>query len=80
MGVSDYNYLAMQLRCPIVFRHTFACDLARSGVRLPVLQRMMGHANGTTTLQYIHLSMADINEEYQHVMATLQKRYEVLKS
>ena len=62
------------------FRHTFACDLARSGVRLPVLQRMMGHANGTTTLQYIHLSMADINEEYQRVMVTLQKRYASVNS
>jgi integrase/recombinase XerC len=28
---------------PHRWRHTFACDLARSGVRLPVLQRILGH-------------------------------------
>jgi site-specific recombinase XerD len=30
------------------FRHTFGVDMARSGVRLPTLQRMMGHASATT--------------------------------
>jgi integrase/recombinase XerC len=65
---------------PHRWRHTFACDLARSGVRLPVLQRILGHANGTTTLQYVHLSMADINAEYQRVVSEIQKRYGALES
>ena len=37
--------------------------MARAGVRLPILQRMMGHADAATTLHYIRLSMADIAEE-----------------
>lgn len=57
------------------FRHTFGTDMARAGVRLPVLQKMMGHADAKTTLQYIQLSMADIAEEYQRVIAQLGKRY-----
>lgn len=65
---------------PHRWRHTFACDLARSGVRLPVLQRILGHANGTTTLQYIHLSMADINAEYQRVISQIHRRYGALES
>ncbi len=58
------------------FRHTFGADMARSGVRLPVLQRMMGHADAKTTLQYIHLSMADIAAEYQRAIDVIAKRYE----
>lgn len=57
------------------FRHTFGTDMARAGVRLPVLQRMMGHADAKTTLQYIQLSMTDIAEEYRRAMRALDKRY-----
>ena len=57
------------------FRHTFGADMARSGVRLPVLQRMMGHADAKTTLQYIHLSMTDIAAEYRRAIEVITKRY-----
>jgi site-specific recombinase XerD len=60
---------------PHRFRHTFGADMARSGVRLPILQRMMGHADDTTTLRYIQLSMADIADEYRRVVEQLQHRY-----
>jgi integrase len=60
---------------PHRFRHTFGADMARSGVRLPVLQRMMGHADDTTTLRYIQLSMADIADEYRRAVEKLQQRY-----
>jgi site-specific recombinase XerD len=62
---------------PHRFRHTFGADMARSGVRLPILQRMMGHADGTTTLQYIHLSMDDVAAEYERAIAELERRYRV---
>ena len=62
---------------PHRFRHTFGADMARSGVRLPILQRMMGHADGSTTLQYIHLPMADIADEYRRAVEELQRRYQV---
>ncbi len=57
------------------FRHTFGTDMARAGVRLPVLQKLMGHADAKTTLQYIQLSMADIAEEYRRAVAVLEKRH-----
>jgi len=60
---------------PHRFRHTFGADMARSGMRLPTLQRMMGHADGITTLRYIQLSMADIADEYRRAVETLQHRY-----
>jgi site-specific recombinase XerD len=61
---------------PHRFRHTFGTDMARCGVRLPVLRDMMGHASHETTLQYINLSMADIADEYKRAAAQIQERYE----
>lgn len=57
------------------FRHTFGTDMARAGVRLPVLQKMMGHADAKTTLQYIQLSMVDVAVEYRRAIAELDARY-----
>jgi integrase len=57
------------------FRHTFGTDMARANVRLPVLQRLMGHADAKTTLQYIQLSMTDIAAEYQRAMQQIEQRY-----
>jgi site-specific recombinase XerD len=60
---------------PHRLRHTFGADMARAGVRLPMLQRLMGHADGKTTLQYIRLSMADVAFEYARAMTAIAKRY-----
>lgn len=57
------------------FRHTFGADMARNGVRLPILQKMMGHANSVTTLGYINLSMNDITKEFQRASAAIRKKY-----
>ena len=57
------------------FRHTFGTDMARAGVRLPILQRMMGHAQAETTLQYINLAMSDVAEEYQRASTLIRRRY-----
>jgi len=45
-------------------------------VRLPVLQKMMGHAHAETTLLYVNLSMADIAEEYSKAAQKIQLRYQ----
>ena len=50
--------------------------MARSGVRLPILQRMMGHAFAETTLQYVNVSMSDVAAEFQRAVAKLEDRYE----
>ncbi len=38
------------------FRHTFASHLVMSGVDLPTIQRLMGHADIATTMIYSHLA------------------------
>lgn len=57
------------------FRHTFGADMARAGVRLPVLQQMMGHADLKTTMLYVRLSMADVAEEFRRAISKLEGRY-----
>ena len=42
----------------------------------PILQRMMGHADSKTTLQYVNLSMADIAQEYARAIEAIEKRYD----
>lgn len=37
---------------PVLLRHTYATRLVHASVRLDVVQRMMGHANIQTTLDY----------------------------
>ena len=61
---------------PHRFRHTFGADMARAGVRLAVLQKMMGHDDAATTLQYINLSMADVAAEFRRAMTEIQSRYD----
>ena len=61
---------------PHRFRHTFGTDMARAGVRLPTLQKMMGHTSSDSTLQYVNLSMADVADAYRQAVAEIQKRYE----
>lgn len=65
----------LQRANPHRFRHTFGADMARSGVRLPVLQKLMGHADTVTTLRYIKLSMVDLEAEYRRAVRALRKRY-----
>lgn len=61
---------------PHRMRHTFGVNMAREGVHLSVLQRLMGHANCSTTLQYINFFMADIASEFQRAMTAIQNRYQ----
>ncbi len=62
---------------PHRLRHTFGTDMARSGVRLSILQQMMGHVYAETTLQYVNLSMADVAAEFHRAAEKLERRYEL---
>ena len=62
---------------PHRFRHTFGADMARSGLSLSVLQKLMGHENHETTLGYINLSLADISDAFHVASAEIHKRYDL---
>jgi len=61
---------------PHRFRHTFGRDMATQGVHLATLQKMMGHADHSTTLKYIRLQMADVNKEYSRAMQRIESQYD----
>jgi integrase/recombinase XerC len=47
------------LEAPITmhqFRHSCASDLLEEGVRLPEVQRLLGHATISTTMRYLHVA------------------------
>lgn len=60
---------------PHRLRHTFGADMARCRVRLPILQKMMGHEDSKMTLRYINLSMVDIAAEFQRAAKEIHERY-----
>lgn len=61
---------------PHRLRHTFCTNMVRQGVSLPVIQKLMGHADIESTMNYINLSLEDVACEYHHAMDQLTKQYE----
>jgi len=64
---------------PHQFRHTFASDMARSGVPLTTIQKLLGHSDPKTSLIYIELFLDDIRAEYEKAMKRIEERYAALK-
>jgi site-specific recombinase XerD len=58
---------------PHRLRHTFATDMVREGMSLPVLQRLMGHSNIEMTLRYVNLSAEDVRAEFERAVRRLSE-------
>ncbi len=58
---------------PHRFRHTFGADMARAGISLPALMRLMGHASIHTTMLYIEIAPRDVWEEFHKVVRKLRR-------
>jgi integrase len=58
---------------PHRFRHTFGADMARAGISLPALMKLMGHADIKTTMIYVELSPKDVWEEFQRVIRNMHR-------
>jgi site-specific recombinase XerD len=52
---------------PHTFRHGLATKMVEGRVPAPVVQRVLGHANLSTTQIYVHLVDADVRAEYQEM-------------
>ena len=59
---------------PHRLRHTFGADMARAGISLPALMKLMGHSDIHTTMLYVELSPNDVFEEFQRVLERLPRQ------
>ena len=56
---------------PHLLRHTHATELIRAGWDMAHVQKRLGHADVQTTINtYVHLTDADLSEEYQKYLQT----------
>jgi integrase len=49
---------------PHQLRHTYATEMARSGVSLPALMKLLGHSNPEMTMLYIEMAQLDLQREF----------------
>jgi integrase len=58
---------------PHQFRHTYATEMLRAGVSLPVLMKLLGHESPKMTMRYVEVSLLDVEHEFR--LARQQPRY-----
>jgi len=66
-GLIDKGY------SPHSLRHTFATDMINAGMRVEVLQQILGHQDIEMTLRYARLSDRRREEDYYRAMAIIER-------
>ena len=60
---------------PHRLRHTFATEMLRAGMSLPVLMKILGHRSVVMTLRYVDVTQSDIRRTYLESMERVKTRY-----
>jgi integrase len=50
---------------PHQFRHTYASEMLRSGVGLPAVMELLGHASPEMTMRYLEVTLSDLRREFE---------------
>lgn len=66
--------LAPDLANPSALRRSRAIELLRSGLPLPVVQRMLGHSSASLTAAYVDVSAEDMQRMVGHALDREQRR------
>jgi site-specific recombinase XerD len=64
---------------PHRLRHTYATEMLRSGMSLPVLMRLLGHRTLSMTLRYAQVTQADVHRAYLEAVEVTKARYQIPK-
>jgi integrase-like protein len=56
-------------------RHSFATEMVRLGVSLPVLMQLLGHKNIHMTLRYVAVAQLDVQREFQRTLQNVASRH-----
>jgi len=54
---------------PHQLRHTYASELLRCGVDLPVLMKLLGHASPEMTMVYLDIALTDLQREFDSALS-----------
>jgi integrase len=58
---------------PHQLRHTYASEMVRSGVTLPAVMKLLGHADPGMTMRYVEVASSDLQREFR--LARSQPRH-----
>ena len=56
------------------FRHTFGANMAKTGIPLVSLMKLMGHADIQTTMKYVNLSAEDVRDAFNSAIDKLNNQ------
>ena len=57
---------------PHRLRHTFATEMARAGMSLQVLMKILGHENPAMTMRYVHVAATDLRHHYEQALEKIK--------
>ena len=57
---------------PHKFRHTFGSEMAKQGMPIPVLQKLMGHESINMTMKYIHITDIEAITQYNNIIKKIE--------
>ena len=49
-------------------RHSYASEMIRSGVGLPVVMKLLGHTSADMTMRYIEVALSDLRHEFGRIV------------
>ena len=77
---SDICRVQMPNITPLVCRHTYCSNMAKSGMNPKTLQYIMGHSDISVTMNvYTHISFDDAEEELKRMEAFRKAKDEIEK-
>lgn len=62
---------------PHRLRHTYATEMLRAGMSLPVLMSLLGHRTIKMTLRYAQVTQADVRNAYFSTIEKIKGKYEI---
>ncbi|MEI8120494.1 MAG: site-specific integrase [bacterium] len=53
-------------------RHTFATEMARAGMPVPALMKLLGHRTPKMTMRYVEVAQVDVRKAYDEAVVQLR--------
>ena len=77
LGKIEKEVFLKEHPAPHRLRHTFATEMLRAGLSLPVLMKLLGHRTIGMTLRYAEVTGADVQRAYAETLAKIKDHYDI---